>query len=293
MHESLSEPCVKRVIVTETNVPRVSFDNYIGSDIAQYNYLSKIIIKGQAAGIDQIHTYNLVDSKAASSSYDVMGFYSNLDGVEQYQQKEHSSAVACRSAMDMLKTYSFSGVRTKELLLPLTIDGTAFVNHDGNYLYCLWAKTSIDQSEDATAMYTFPDTWQVNSFQQYSGDYSLTQKTSKISGAKVTLNGSVTYIKTDKDLAFVKSKKTINYLSQPKIRFNTNVKIYIDFPVEYKQLSSIVMFNSFGKKVAQYSGEGSEIEICVKENITKGLLGNVFHVYLYHSVCYTQKNKTL
>lgn len=37
----------KRVIVTETNVPRKAFDNFIGSVKAQYNYLSKIILIGQ------------------------------------------------------------------------------------------------------------------------------------------------------------------------------------------------------------------------------------------------------
>src|SRR5690606_30769851 len=108
----------KRVIVTETNVPRKAFDDYIGSEKAQYNYLSKIIVKGQQEGIDQIHTYKLVDSKNANGPFDVTGFYANLENVNPFQQKENMSAVATRNVMQLLEGYTFSKSMTDALDLP-------------------------------------------------------------------------------------------------------------------------------------------------------------------------------
>ncbi len=182
----------KRVIVTETNVPRQSFNNYIGSEAAQNNYLAKIIIKGQANNIDQIHTYNLYDSKTATGSFDVMGFYPYLESIKPYQQQEYSAAVATRNVMTLLKDYRYSQTRTTALSLPAGIDGAAFTNN-GKYIYALWAKTKTDQSETTSAQYTFPASFEATECAQYNWDYAKTGEKKHIQETTVSLTGSPSF----------------------------------------------------------------------------------------------------
>lgn len=189
----------KRVIVTETNVPRKSFEpTHIGSDVAQYNYLAKIIIKGQSEGIDQIHTYNLKDGKDAKGPFDVMGFYPWLGETKPFKQKEHKSAVATRNVMEMLEGYQYAPNRTRGLGLPDEIDGAAFVK-EGEYIYALWAKTKTDNSENSSAKYTFPVSWEIKGFTQYAWDHTLTGKSQKVSGNVAQLTASPTFFVMDSE----------------------------------------------------------------------------------------------
>lgn len=188
----------KRVIVTETNIPRRAFDNYIGSEKIQYNYLSKIIIKGQKEGIDQIHTFALTDSKTANGPYDVMGFYPNLSTVNPFEQKEYLSAVATRNVMQILEGYKYSDFRTDALSLPENIDGAAFVK-DGTYIYALWAKTSIDNKEEATASYSFPSSWGVAGYERYAWNYTLTKDIKNGSGTTIQLDESPSFFILDNE----------------------------------------------------------------------------------------------
>ncbi len=188
----------KRVIVTETNVPRKAFGDYIGSEKAQYNYLSKIIIKGQQEGIDQIHTYKLVDSKNASGPFDVTGFYSHLENVNPFQQKENLSAVATRNTMQLLDGYRYSNSRTKALKLPENVDGAAF-SKDGEFIYALWAKTKQDNKEESSASYTFPAAWMVEGFKKYDWNYTVTKKSADGTGGKVQLNASPAFFVLESD----------------------------------------------------------------------------------------------
>lgn len=188
----------KRIIVTETNVPRKPFNDYIGSEKAQYNYLAKIIIKGQQEGIDQIHTYKLVDSKNANGPFDVTGFYSHLENVNPFQQKENLSAVATRNVMELLEGHTFSRPMTNALALPENIDGAAF-SKDGTFIYALWAKTSEDNKEEANASYTFPAGWGVEDYVKYDWNYTLTKKVVRGEGARVQLTASPAFFVVESD----------------------------------------------------------------------------------------------
>ncbi|MBK8806688.1 MAG: hypothetical protein IPO21_08600 [Bacteroidales bacterium] len=144
---------LKKYIITETNVPSIAIDEYIGSEWAQNNFLMKLIIAAQKADIKSVHTYCLYDGKPTStvtSSYDAMGFYYNLDAVLPYNQVEKTAAGATRNTMRFLKNTTYDASQTAKLNLPTTVDGAAFKQTSGEYIYVLWAKTAIDKSEEPT-----------------------------------------------------------------------------------------------------------------------------------------------
>ncbi len=199
---------VKRTIITETNVPHTQFDSHIGSETAQRNYLVKAIINGQAEGIDQIHTFCLSDGENPTNSYGAMGFYRYLGNVAPFNQQGHPSALACRTAMSLLAGYSYSDELTQQMYIPENIDGAAFANRTGKRLYVLWAKTKNDLSENASAVYTFPDYSQSGGYYQYDWDYAQSNKRQSITGSSVALTGSPSFfepqIQTSSAVGYVK-----------------------------------------------------------------------------------------
>lgn len=142
-------------IITETNIPREPIEEYIGSDDAQYNYLSKIYIKAQQKGLHQVHTYCLWDDPDGFENYSVMGYYEYLRGVEYGNQVEHSSAIANRTQTMLLSGYEYSYEYTEALNLPDEIDGVVFKRNDSLRI-ALWAKTQNDMSEWSRQYYYIP-----------------------------------------------------------------------------------------------------------------------------------------
>lgn len=260
----------KRVIVTETNVPRKSFEpTQIGSEAAQYNYLAKIIIKGQSEGIDQIHTYNLRDGKDANGPYDVMGFYPWLGETKPFKQKEHKSAVASRNVMEMLEGYTFASNRSRTMNLPDNVDGAAFVK-DGKYIYALWAKTKTDNSESASAKFTFPASWEVSGFRQYGWDYTLTGKSQKVNGNVVQLNASPSFVITDSETVVGTGK------IDPEERFQvypnpSNGHFTIDFGSTINKGGTLQMFDMKGNIVYSALAPQAVSKYTVQLNLPAGL----------------------
>ena len=56
--------------------------------------------------------------------------------------------------------------------------------------YVLWAKTSIDQSEKAQAIYNFPASFNVKTIKRRDWDFAKTQKDSTVSTTNIILNGA-------------------------------------------------------------------------------------------------------
>ncbi|MBK8568330.1 MAG: hypothetical protein IPN76_34735 [Saprospiraceae bacterium] len=48
-------------IITESNIPRVEYGEYLGSNDAQVNYLIKSAVACQMNSVDQLHVYQLGD----------------------------------------------------------------------------------------------------------------------------------------------------------------------------------------------------------------------------------------
>lgn len=237
----------KRVIVTETNLPRQVFQNFIGSEAAQNNYLAKIIIKGQANNIDQIHTFCLYDSEQPSNPYHVMGFYPNLKNVKPYQQVEHQSAVLARNTMSLLKGHKYDPIRTAELKIPDQADGAAFKDQEGHYIYALWAKTSKDNDETTAATYQFPDDFGAASCTKFKSDYTLTGQSQQLSSTTVELNGTPSFFKLSNEIVLSTGYPAIN---QFKVFPNPSLGlIIISAPNLLNKPGHLVISNSKGQDV--------------------------------------------
>lgn len=259
----------KQVIVTETNVPRKSFNGYIGSEAAQYNYLAKIIIKGQAEGIGQIHTFALTDSKTATGPYNVMGFYPWLGNTQPYKQKEKLSAVATRNVMQMLEGFHFVQNRTNQLKLPDNIDGAAFVK-DGEYIYALWAKTTKDNSEVASATYTFPAAWGIEGYTRYEWNYTITGKSKKAAGRTAQLSGSPTFFVLDEEvvLGIEELEEESGLLIYPNPSRGT---FNIRFDDSLEKWKNGRVFDMKGNEVYSFKFKGNAREKSISLDLSPGL----------------------
>lgn len=161
-------------IITEVNLPRKAFKDYIGSDQAQYNFLSKLYFKAQEKELQQVHTYTLWDNPSSFENYSVMGYYEYLKGVNYGNQVEHSAATANRTWSTLLNGYSFSKAYTNALNLPKEIDGVVFKKNDSLRI-ALWAKTKYDMSEWASGNYFIPSfTGESTAIKRYEWNFTKT-----------------------------------------------------------------------------------------------------------------------
>ena len=182
----------KQWIVTETDLPQATVDGQWGTADSARNYIVKAHILGQANGILQMYKYGLGESDDNSNpEFNVMGVYGDLSPatttVANAPKTDEFKAVKTLSDALYGKTYDAS--RTAQLNLPATIRGVAFKDASGNYTYALWAVTSVDESEAASATYTFPFAF---SGTRRDWDYSSTGISPAV-GQTVSLTGSPSY----------------------------------------------------------------------------------------------------
>ena len=180
-----TSPRRKAFIVTELNIPRKTFDNYVGGEEVQRNFLIKAAIASQKAGISGIYIYGPTEDvplEQASDPYQAMGLYENITAAP-YQATITAGGVAWRTVSTLLANRVYDPNETANLKLPGTVDGGAFYStSQKDYVYVLWAKTN-GASEDAKAEYRFPASLNINTAKQWdwenmeshiSGTLSLT-----------------------------------------------------------------------------------------------------------------------
>lgn len=183
----------KKFLITEINVPRISFDNFMGSPEAQRNFITKALITSMSNGIHQLHFYNLGDIEEeadADSWFDVMGFYGNLAATPPFNQERNEAGVAYKTAADILYKTQWDSLRSAQLNLPSNIRGGAIKNETGEYTYVLWAKTTTDNSEVANATYSFPSSLNISNVYKREWDYNETLFEENISAQGITLNAT-------------------------------------------------------------------------------------------------------
>ena len=187
----------KEFIVTETNIPGKQIGDNIGSLEAQRNYLVKAAIIGQKNRLSGLYVYGPWDNFEQNQNgweYDYMGFYKPLPAAPSGNLRVNESGIAWRTLSRILKERKYDPGETANLSLPAGIDGAAFHSLKTNdYIYALWAKTSNDFSESASANYTFPSSINVNKLNVSQWNGSSTD----INGRTVSLNGSPVFIKAN------------------------------------------------------------------------------------------------
>lgn len=194
----------KLFICTENNIPKKSFNNQIGSDAAQRNYMIKTLVASQQADIKQYYSFVLGDAKTlaeATDAFQTMGLYQKLEGKGPhtnggaYLQQYSNEGIAFKTCADLLRSNRYDAAKTTAMQLPATIDGGAFRNPDGAFTYVLWAKTTTDLSENATATYSFPAAMAVSA-QMYKREwnYSQSNTTANITSSNIVLSATPVFI---------------------------------------------------------------------------------------------------
>lgn len=189
----------KIYIVTETNIPRREFDDYIGSSEAQRNYLMKAVVMAQQNDIEQLCVYDLGEKEKdwqASGSFDLMGLYESLEHDGPYEQQETDAGYAYKTTSDLLKNHIYDPTQTELLGLPEEIRGGAFRNKFTNqHTYILWAKTDRDRDETASARYDFPEGLELGDLRRFQWNISETGIFDTIPDTQIELDGTPVFLR--------------------------------------------------------------------------------------------------
>lgn len=189
----------KHFIITECNIPAQAVGEFMGSYEAQSNFLIKAAVKSQVNGLLQFHVYSLGElttEKELRNEFDLMGLYKKLEGTKPFSSPLSPSGVAYQTTSKILYGYRYDSLETQKLQLPLSTDGAAFKNpKNQDIIYCLWAKSHKDLSEEATALYTFPTILKIKQLSLMRWDYSTTLKMETLSAKGVKLSSSPVFLK--------------------------------------------------------------------------------------------------
>lgn len=222
----------KHFIITEVNIPRftpgeidyttktIKNLNQIGSAEAQRNFTIKVIVKALINDIKQLYFYRMGDTvdetdtsidltknpdnsykdvnfRGQNSGFDIMGMYKNLNatGITAKTAQLSVQGVANKSTSLLLSGYVYDATQTAALKLPSngSIQGAAF-KKGTEFTYVLWAKTSVDNSETASATYSFPSTLGFTYINRAEWDYSTTKAVTQITSTNVTLTGAPIFL---------------------------------------------------------------------------------------------------
>lgn len=209
----------KLMITTEINTSRKNINGIFGGVEAQRNFMIKSLVESQKKGLWQTQVYCLGDYDnygSATDPFSLMGLYTNLKGIGplwnggQYNQQFSEGGLAFKTTADLLKGYHFDSGFTRTLALPANIDGGAFKNGVGEIILVLWAKTSIDNSETASAVYNFPGGINVNAvLYKFDWNYSSTGLMNSIPKTNINLTGSPIFLKSNFEVLAINNPGTV------------------------------------------------------------------------------------
>ena len=188
----------KPFMITESNIPAAERDVFMGSYEAQRNFILKALVKSQMNGVLQFHPYSIGELKTVKymrNEFDVMGLFHPLEGIKPDAAEPTESGIAYRTTVELLKNHRFDAAETRRLNLPPEADGAAFRDTTtGDVVYCLWAKTTVDKSENAAATFSFAPL-SIGSVQQYIWDFWQTKTVATLDGKAVRLTGAPAFFR--------------------------------------------------------------------------------------------------
>ncbi len=195
----------KEYIITEANIPRNSYPpgRYIAGVQAQINFIQKAWIVSKLERIGSYHVYQLFDRKLpqnANYEFDEMGLYKTVEPngtntIGPFGQQVNDEGKAFKTVSDMLFNTDYDAVETAKMGLSNTsaARGYAFKRPDGKFVYVLWARTTTDLSENASATYSFPASMNVGTLTRHNWDWSYTQVTSQVGSTNIQLDATPVY----------------------------------------------------------------------------------------------------
>lgn len=151
----------KITIVTETNVSNKPVGKFIGGEDQQRNYLLKAAVVGQANGLKGLFPYCPWDFKSADdptgNEYDYKGFYYPVPESPELNDSivAHDSAEGWRTISSLMGDKKYDEALSMNISND-SIRGAGFSNERIS-AYALWARTTKDMDETASATFQFPD----------------------------------------------------------------------------------------------------------------------------------------
>jgi len=228
-------------IITESNIPRESFNGSIGSMEAQRNFLIKTPILCQQNNILQYHIYALSEGgpwMATDAGFNKMGLYEPLSDLPIHQAKMYPSAIGYKTTSEILFDTQYDAAQTAEMQLPENVKGGAFKNTEGEYIYALWAVTETDQSEEANAIYAFPEAWKLPNLKQMEWDFGLTETHSVVSSKGVPLTGTPVFLKVTDEAILTSIEVLPTAIFEAKL-FPNIFRNHTFLQIELKEKSSV------------------------------------------------------
>ena len=231
-------------ICTETNIPRKKFGNFIGSEMAQRNFITKVMVKAQMHDIQQVHLYNLGEFEqedAAVNEFQLMGLYKDLTKTQPFQEELTEGGVAFKTTSDLLFGKRFDKEKTNDLQLPPEVDGGVFVDEEGKITYVLWAKTFKDDSEDGAAIYSFPSDFPVKKFEKRKWNFSGSNWVSHVGSRRIRLRSSPVFLTAPPENA-ERAVEDTDFLESNGVKatvFNTSFESNIGLTLELEDAAEV------------------------------------------------------
>ena len=191
----------KEHIVTEIGVPRRRFGSrYMGSDELQVNFMPKALINLKLNDVYQMHVFSIGDKEPAykgDNEFDFMGMYEYLPDDRPFTQEVHPAGISYKTASDLIAPSDYDASLSRALGAGDDVRAHAFRRDDGETLFVLWAETTTDLSESASAEFRFPSGVAAGTLTEYEWDYGYSGKTRGVSAAEtLRLTGRPRYFTT-------------------------------------------------------------------------------------------------
>lgn len=187
----------KHWIITECNIPRRNFSDFIGGDEVQRNFTIKAYITAAINKFTQLHIYSLAErefEEDASFEFHLMGLYNRVRETPIFTESKTPAGVAYKTVSDLLFGTTYDAEHTAYLRLPDGVKGGAFRDVKGNYIYALWAETRTDNTEEASATYSFPTDFSFKELTKCEWNHSETNADEVISTLNIELTGAPIFL---------------------------------------------------------------------------------------------------
>lgn len=256
----------KVFICTETNIPSKAFGVYLGSHEAQTNYLIKVLVESQKHEVRQTYPFVMGDGQTvanATDGFELMGLYECLtdngpiSGGTGYNQVMKNSGIGFKTTSTLLLNAGYNAAKTAAMNLPANIGGAAFQDSIGGYTYVLWAKATLDNSEAATANYTFPASMNpAPELEKRLWNWSRTALTETIQSTNVALTGTPIFLSEHFTILPVKDKPAVQPVDVNNDFFvniypnPANTTASIAFNLKSTTKVNISIFNAEGQLMA-------------------------------------------
>ncbi len=245
----------KKWIITESNTPGMAFDDDMGSDESQRNFIIKTRVACELNDILQFDLYALARKKSPADSddgFDAMGLYHRLSDIVPSQEELTDEGIASQTMTELLADGTFDAAATASLNLPANIGGAAYMNTDNSYTFVLWAVTETDQSESAAATYSLPASMNIANLEKREWDFGQTGSVANISSTNISLTGAPVFLRGEEVDDPVNTSEQ-HSLSQTLDIFPNPTQQHFQLSVKGNETAdfTIEVMNVIGKQIEQ------------------------------------------